>query len=203
MNASEQHTRDGHPRRLSDTYVIRKFASADDDDYDDTCYICFEGWKAGDEMKVKEQLDKNINCSAQNFLGRTALHSAALRNHKAVAEILLDCGADASIVDYKKQAPLHIASSSFSLGIAILLVERGADISARDGGGMTPLHLAYQCGTLDTIRYLLEKGADPNAKDVYGFTPEMLRPDVVEYLTNAPIIQAFERAIDDIKATEA
>jgi ankyrin repeat protein len=130
----------------------------------------------GDVLKVKELLEKNTPCTAQDYYGRTPLHSVVLDGHEGVVKELLDHGVDTSTTDFKGRTSLHLAAQGYSLGILRLLLERGADMAARDGEGMTPLHFAYQKGVTRMIDFLIEKGASKDTKTMYGVSPEMLHP---------------------------
>jgi len=132
---------------------------------------------AGDALKVKELLEINTPCTAQDYYGRTPLHSAVLDGHEEVVKELLDHRVDTSTTDFKGQTALHLAAKGYSLGALRLLLEGGADIAARDGEGMTPLHFAYQRGVTRMIDCLIEKGANTEAKAIYGLTPDMLHPN--------------------------
>jgi ankyrin repeat protein len=131
---------------------------------------------AGDALKVKKLLEKQTPRTAQDYYGRTPLHSAVLDGHGELVEELLDHGVDTSTTDFKGQTALHLAAKGYSPGVLVLLLERGADMAARDCEGMTPLHLAYQKGVIRMIDCLIEKGANREAKAIYGLTPEMLHP---------------------------
>ncbi|PMD52623.1 ankyrin [Hyaloscypha bicolor E] len=121
--------------------------------------VLSEAASTGDILKVKELLERDTCCTAQDFYGRALLHLAVLFGHEEVVKELLDHGVDISISDLKGRAALHLAAQRYSPDILRLLLERRADIAARD------------CED-----YLVEKGAKRDAKTEYDLTPEMLHP---------------------------
>jgi ankyrin repeat protein len=109
--------------------------------------------------------------------GFTALHLAAFFGHADAARLLLERGADATVVARHatlKVAPLHSAAAGGHEEIVRLLLEHGADANARQEGGFTPLHSAAQNGDRGSAEALLEHGADPAAATDDGRTPRDL-----------------------------
>ncbi len=76
----------------------------------------------------------------------TPLHFAAWYDSLAVAELLLDRGADYEARDEWQRTPLHWAAAHNSQAVAKLLLDRGAKIEARDVNQQTPMHLAARRG---------------------------------------------------------
>eukprot|EP00116_Pleurobrachia_bachei_P002050 sb/3462312/ len=75
--------------------------------------------------------------------GFSALHLAALNNHKTVAEIMIREGnCDINIRNGRLQTPLILAVSQGHTAIVELLVEHNCEVDARDEEGDTALHLA-------------------------------------------------------------
>tara|TARA_B100000795_G_scaffold242281_1_gene205451 strand:- start:206 stop:1186 length:981 start_codon:yes stop_codon:yes gene_type:complete len=52
----------------------------------------------------------NANINEQDHFGRTALHSAAMRNHYEACEILIESGIDATLQDKDGNTALHLAA---------------------------------------------------------------------------------------------
>ncbi len=72
----------------------------------------------------------------------TPLHYAAWKGHRAVAELLLEAGAEldaASINEHYGGTPLHAAAHGDQRELVQLLLERGADVHFRSANGRTPL----------------------------------------------------------------
>lgn len=101
------------------------------------------------------------------------------------ANLLMDLGADASVVDDAGNGTIHHLLSSHSLGNAGLdllkrLLESGANVNLRNMDGQTPLHWSLpgsspgRTWTQDrrkVIETLFAAGADLEAKDNNGWTP--------------------------------
>jgi len=86
------------------------------------------------------------------------------RNHRKVAELLLERGADVNAADTLFNTPLHLAALVDNQEVVKLLIERGADVNARNNRGWTPLHIAAYWNHPELAELLIEKGADVNAK---------------------------------------
>ncbi len=72
----------------------------------------------------------------------TALHMAARRDNREIAEALLECGAEIEARDSLGETPLRRAVNCNQTGVAELLVARGADIHSEGSKGQTPLSAA-------------------------------------------------------------
>ena len=128
--------------------------------------------------------------------GVTDLHHAVRLNLSALAQSLLDQGADinakailhASISPHlttfldkmeegdderelEDNTPLHAAALANTWETAEVLLRNGADINAKGEDGFTPLHYAALANARETAEVLLQNEADINAKDEGGLTP--------------------------------
>ncbi|XP_045507606.1 titin homolog isoform X2 [Colias croceus] len=90
----------------------------------------------------------------------TPLHVAAQYDQQAVANTLLEKGADAKAIAKNGHTPLHIASRKNQMETAATLLEYGALTNAESKAGFTPLHLAAQQGHVEMCSLLLEQGAE-------------------------------------------
>ena len=112
--------------------------------------------------------------------GFTALHLAAFFGNEAVAEELLEGGADVRAVARNplRVQPLHSAAAGGGhTAVACLLLEHGADPNARQEGGFVPLHAAARAGNDDLYGLLVASGADQDAATDDGRTVADFRAD--------------------------
>jgi len=93
----------------------------------------------------------------------TPLCVAVEKDYTAIAEYLIDHGADINVPS--GWTPLQQAPLSSSIEMVGLLIEAGADVNA---GPRTALHIAARGARKDIMELLLQKGADINAKDSRG-----------------------------------
>eukprot|EP00730_Choanoeca_flexa_P006686 TRINITY_DN12203_c2_g4_i7.p2 TRINITY_DN12203_c2_g4~~TRINITY_DN12203_c2_g4_i7.p2 ORF type:complete len:127 (+),score=18.47 TRINITY_DN12203_c2_g4_i7:85-465(+) len=100
-------------------------------------------------LSGKEQRDLLRHSSP--FNSYTPLHLACMCGHLAVAEMLIDRGADLMAKDKDDRTPLHLACETGQLVTAEMLISKGADVEAKDKNGKTPLD---QCTTDEMRRQL-------------------------------------------------
>lgn len=129
----------------------------------------------------------------------TALHFATTA---AVANALLNAGADIEAATTEDSRPLHAAVSSNLPSVVALLLERGADPNVPcQPYGDSPLHLAVREFRAKIIKLLLEGGANPDMPDAEGATPlhlAALRPEK----RVLPVAQALIDAGANVNATD-
>lgn len=121
----------------------------------------------GDLETVRGLLQQGADVNGAHGDGMSALHWAAERGDRRMAEMLVYAGASVEAVtrigDY---SPLHVASTSGHLGVIELLLAAGADVSAvTTVSGVTPLHLAAASGRGAAVVALLDSGADIDARE--------------------------------------
>lgn len=133
----------------------------------------------GNPEFVELLLEKGADVNVKSFVygyGMTPLYSTikyACRDHKRIAKMLIDNGADMDASGENGNVALHLAACSGNIEIVELLLSQGADVNARDMKGITPLHLAasaYMGGSV-IVDMLIAKGADVNASSCLGITP--------------------------------
>jgi len=94
--------------------------------------------------------------------GWTALHHAAFKGQKEVAELLIDKGADVNAKDKNGGTPLHIASSRGQKEIAELLIASNAEVNAMilfgSYKGITPLDFATKFNRTEIADLLRKHG---------------------------------------------
>ena len=129
------------------------------------------------EAEVKRQQEEAARLAAAEEERKEAarlaegLHTAARRNDRATAALLLERGAAVNAKDEYGDTPLHYAASKNAVATAALLVERGAAVNAKTNNGSTPLHLAAWNNAVATATLLVERGAAVNARSNHGWTP--------------------------------
>jgi ankyrin repeat protein len=130
---------------------------------DDLCAAA----ERGDVAAVAGLLGSVPVNSAKANTGWTALHFACEANQVAVAELLLDKGADVNAVTTDWGAtPLHLALSGNPNAVLLvaLLLQRGADANVHNRDGVTPLQLATDLNDKLSIRALLKRGAQTDER---------------------------------------
>lgn len=110
----------------------------------------------GDTTKVKFILKygQGIRVNQPNKYGITALQQACKDGNLALANFLLERGADLSFVDSEGRTALHLASERGHLDIVSLLVNSAcADVNARNANGQKAVDVAKN----DQVRALLSQ----------------------------------------------
>jgi ankyrin repeat protein len=127
---------------------------------------------AGDLNKVRALIEADSTLlESQDGDGNTPLISAcwgppANIPHAAIANYLIDKGANVNARNRNGGSPLYFAHRSFDL--MQRLIAKGADINVRAYGDLTPLHQAVSSGNLKTVKLLIDHGAALNARSQEG-----------------------------------
>lgn len=112
----------------------------------------------------------DLNEGAQ--YGWTPLMLAAWRGSSRVVRILLNKGANVSVVADDGHTALHFCTQDGGhLVVTKMLLKAGADIEAVTSEGETPLHLASDAGCWEVAQVLIEAGASVNTVRSDGETP--------------------------------
>lgn len=139
----------------------------------DSAKPLFDAVKKNDISSVKKIISSGISLDIQEKdTGRTALHYAAEKGFKEIAELFLENRVNPGIrMAAGLNLPIHLAAHYGHLNMIQLLVSKGADIHSVNGRTETPLFLAAQNGHTEAVRFLHSKGADLNQKNISQETP--------------------------------
>ena len=113
---------------------------------------------------IKLLLQTETSVDDMDAKGRTPLSRASENGHEAVAELLINKGADVNAGNYGK-TPLLQALRYGQTEVAKLLINKGAYVNIYDNQGWNPLLQASICGYEEVAKLLINMGADIN---VYG-----------------------------------
>lgn len=91
--------------------------------------------------------------------GLTVLHHAILDGRTDACRMLLELGADPSMLSRTDQAPLHYAARRGQLNACKFLLSFGAEVNQTDADGWTALHRAIAGGHIEIAESLLDAGA--------------------------------------------
>jgi ankyrin repeat protein len=127
----------------------------------------FAACMAGARERVSELIERDPELvKSYSPDGWTPLHLACFFNQPAIAEALIERGADvqARSRNTMNNAPVHAAAAGRSLEAVRILLEHGADANAKQEGGWAALHEAAQSGNVDMVRLLIGAGAYVHAR---------------------------------------
>jgi ankyrin repeat protein len=136
------------------------------------------------QLRVALESDPALT-RAFSTAGSTALHRSCYWGQTAVADVLLECGADPNAVTqdrFLQIAPLGCAVATpdvpnpsdredVVLELVRLLISNGADVNGRRRDGLTALHSAAYRGHLRVIETLLLHDADRTIRGYEGTGP--------------------------------
>ena len=120
---------------------------------------------------VRFLVENRANKDAKDWMGRGALHYAAMGGKEATVSYLLSVGI---LVDYKTtwgKTALHIAAMKGYGAVVSILVQSGADLESSTGFGDTPLLLAAEEGNIDCVKVLAHSGSNINVSNMAHYTP--------------------------------
>lgn len=97
-----------------------------------------------------------VNSPSRNPMQVMPLHSAVAAGQLAIAQLLLDAGADPNARQADAFAPLHGAAQNGDAAMLRLLIERGADPRAASAQGKTLLDFARESGKPEAVALIEE-----------------------------------------------
>lgn len=146
---------------------------------------------AGSKLPWPRGVDVNI----RNDYGFTPLNAATDTGNLAVAQVLVDNGADINAAANDGDTPLHsvnlaqyyqtvnslktimhpdiikVEASPGHIAVVQLLINKGGKIDQQNSRGYTPLHLMVDRGMLKVAEVLLHNGANPWVPNKEGQLP--------------------------------
>lgn len=124
---------------------------------------------------VKRLLEAKADCNAQDFKGRTPLHTAIAADACGAFEILIRNRATSlNAKSNDGNTPLILAVRNCADSMMNELLSAGADINATDNAQRTALHWAAMVSNLTGLKALIEHGANKDAQDEKEQTPLFL-----------------------------
>ena len=140
-----------------------------DSDGDTSILNAVEGYC--DVKTLHTLIDNGAKVNAANNKGLTALLKACSYSQMDVVKVLLEAGADATIVDDVHYSSLHAAvDGRCSLDTLRALLDHGAHIDATRKDGTNALLRACNTGQSESVVFLLEAGANVNIVKPNGNT---------------------------------
>lgn len=100
--------------------------------------------------------------NAQDRMGATPLHCAALNGKEAVLRLLVEAGANLEAQDRAGDTPLLLAIRQGHASVVQSLLNIGASVSQGSASGRFPLGLAVEQGSEQLVQLLLAHGASAN-----------------------------------------
>ncbi|KAL4608753.1 receptor-interacting serine/threonine-protein kinase 4 [Arapaima gigas] len=160
--------------RMEDITRLMKILQPQDVDLilDEGCSLLHYAVQLVNEEAVKFLLLSNANPNLPNFKGSTALHLAAEKRLRNMAELLLlGRKTNVNAKDEDLYTPLHFAAQNGDEPITRLLLDKNASINEPDFEGRTPSHIACQHGQENVVRVLISRGADIHIPGKDNWTP--------------------------------
>ena len=129
--------------------------------------------KDNDIALVSELIKQGVDVNELDANQDAPLIIAAYKGYTEIVKLLLEAGADVSVVDPgMKATALHAAAYAGNAEAAKLLIEYKIDMDKQGPyNGYTALHDAVWQNNIETVKVLIEPGANLNIKSNTGKTP--------------------------------
>jgi ankyrin repeat protein len=129
--------------------------------------------KNNEVASVRKLVERGIDVDELDANQDAPLIVAAYKGYTEIVKLLLEAGADVSVVDPgMKATALHAAAYAGRTEAAKLLIEYKIDIDKQGPyNGYTALHDAVWQNNVETAKVLIEAGANLNIESNAGETP--------------------------------
>ena len=119
----------------------------------------------GDLDGIKATVENGADIEERGrVLYGTGLHDAYYNGHTAVADFLIQRGAQVNSRNKYGYLPIHSACRKGHLDTVKLLVSKGSDFRSTSNDDLTPLHLASWNGHTSVADHLMQLGAEAARK---------------------------------------
>lgn len=105
---------------------------------------------------------------ARSDIQQVPLHLAAQNGHLTAMLVLLENGANISVVDNTGCGVFQFAATAGDIAIGKYLLGRNQSMEVGSTGKQSPLHLAASSGKAEFVQWILEEGADLHALTEMG-----------------------------------
>lgn len=128
----------------------------------------------GNKEVVEVLLKAGASVSFQDRRGSTAIHDAAIEDHRECLKLLIEApgGGDALTVRYRNKTPFEAVASGGSAACKRILLEKHAQLKCPVDKtyGIQALHSAARDGDARSIRLLAQVGVDVNERETRSTT---------------------------------
>ncbi|XP_067685980.1 putative ankyrin repeat protein RF_0381 [Haliotis asinina] len=149
----------------------------------------------GDLHRVKHFLSQDfVNINERGEGGRTLAMMAAEKGHREILELLLEEGADVSLLDDDDDNILHVACRNGKVDIVKYIHSHNIlDFESRGENMRTPILTAAEFGKTDVFFFLIEIGAnvskcDENSDNILHLSCQGGSQEIVHYILKQNIV---------------
>lgn len=161
----------------------------------------------GVDINITEDEQVSVS-SVAACAGNTPLHVACDKGNKEIVEVLINAGADDTLLNVKGMTPAHLVVSLRKFGkeleeedrISILELLKNVDVPSNEG--KTPLMVAQSLdynASLSVTQTLIDKGVDVNHVDNDGNTALILN---TKECCNKDVVKELVKAGADVNALD-